>query len=354
MAQEVTRSGPVIGVITNPHSRKNRGQAARAAMLQGILGGRGLVRETRSTEEIGPILDEFRARGVSYWVTDGGDGSLHWMVNSAVTRFGLTDVPAALPWTIPANGGTIDFVARHAGVRGRAESILRKLLSEHDAGRPLAVTEVPTVLVRGVQVDEAGGAERPFERIGFAAAVAGVGSGFFDQYYATSRQGAPAIVEVITRTAGAVVLDAGPWRRLFPASWLRYGRVALARVKARVSVDGRELPFEELTVFNVGAFPINLGGVIRYFQEAGQGRLHVTAGDISAFGIMANLPRMVAGRPPRSRRLFDGPVTTVHAVATGDTLLRPVLDGELIPRVRSLTISAGPSFRVPRIDGRRA
>lgn len=353
MAQDVTPKEPVIGVITNPHSRKNRGHTARAAMLQGILGGRGLVRETHSTEEIGPILDEFRARGVSYWVTDGGDGSLHWMVNSAAARFGLTEVPSALPWTLPANGGTIDFVARHAGVRGRAESILRKLLSEHDAGRTPTVTEVPTVLVRGVQLDEAG-AEQPFERIGFAAAVAGVGSGFFDQYYATSRQGAPAIVEVIARTAAAVMLDAGPWRRLVPASWLRYGRVTLARVQARVSVDGRELPFEELTVFNVGAFPVNLGGVIRYFQEAGQGRLHVTAGDISAFGIMANLPRMVAGRPPRSRRLFDGPVASVEAVATGDTLLRPVLDGELIPRVRSLTISAGPSFRVPRIDGRRA
>lgn len=353
MAQEVTRLEPVIGVITNPHSRKNRGQAARAAMLQHILGARGLVRETRSTEEIGPILDEFRARGVSYWVTDGGDGSLHWMVNSAATRFGLAEVPAALPWTIPANGGTIDFVARHAGVRGRAEAILRQLLSDHDAGRALTATDVPTVLVRGVQVDEAG-VERPFERIGFAAAVAGVGSGFFDQYYATSRQGAPAIIEVIARTTGAVVLDAGPWRRLVPARWLRYGRTALARVKARVTVDGRELPYEELTVFNVGAFPINLGGVIKYFQDAGQGRLHVTAGDISAFGIMRNLPRLFAGRPPRSSRLFDGPVREVHALATSDTLLRPVLDGELIPGVRSLTISAGPSFRVPRIDARRA
>jgi diacylglycerol kinase family enzyme len=353
MPQDVTRPDAVIGVITNPHSRKNRGQAARAAALQAILGGRGLVRETRSTEEIGPILDEFRARGVSYWVTDGGDGSLHWLVNSAAARFGLAEVPTALPWTIPANGGTIDFVARHAGVRGRAESILRRLLSEHDAGRPLPVTEVPTVLVRGVQQDDAG-AERPFERIGFAAAVAGVGSGFFDQYYATSRQGSPAILEVIARTAGAVVLDAGPWRRLVPAGWLRYGHTALARVRARLTVDGRDLPYEELTVFNVGAFPINLGGVIKCFQGAGQGLLHVTAGDISAFGIMGNLPRLFTGRALRSRRLFDGPAREVHAVATGATLLRPVLDGELIPRVRSLTISAGPTFRVPRLDARRA
>ncbi|MCW8141949.1 MAG: retinol dehydrogenase, partial [Planctomycetota bacterium] len=65
-----------IGVITNPHSRKNRGRHARAGALQALLAGRGLVRETHSTEEIGAVLDEFRASGVSYWVTDGGDGSL--------------------------------------------------------------------------------------------------------------------------------------------------------------------------------------------------------------------------------------------------------------------------------------
>lgn len=344
---------PAIGVITNPHSRKNRGRPARADALQQLLGGRGLVRETRSTEEIGPVLDEFRARGVSYWVTDGGDGSLHWMLNSAAERFGLDAVTAALPWAVPANGGTIDFVARHAGVRGRAEQIVRRLLDDEAAGRSPPGAEVPTLIMRGVQVG-ADGAERPFERIGFAAAVAGIGSGFFDQYYASRFQGAPAIVEVIARTSASYLLGAGPWRRLAPRSWLRYGQVALGRLPARVTVDGRPLPYEELTALNVGAFPINLGGVIRVFQQAGQGRLHLIAGDISVPGMMINLPRLFSGRPLRSRALIEAPSHEVLAEATGDALLRPVMDGELIERVRSLAITPGPTVRVPRIDARRA
>lgn len=344
----------VIGVITNPYSRKNRGRPARAEALQRLLGGRGLVRETRSTEEIGPVLDEFRARGVSYWITDGGDGSLHWMLNSAAARFGLDEVPSALPWAVPANGGTIDFVARHAGVRGRAEQIVRRLLSDEEAGRAPQGALVPTLLMRGVQVDEDDAHERPFERLGFAAAVAGIGSGFFDQYYASRLQGGPAIVEVMARTAASYLLDAGPWRRLTPPAWRRYSQIVLGRVAARVTVDGRELPYEELTALNVGAFPINLGGVVKAFQQAGDGRLQLIAGDLSVPAMILNLPRLCTGRPLRSRALVDLPAREVRVEATGQAHLRPVMDGELVLRVRALTISPGPAVRVPRIDARRA
>lgn len=342
-----------IGVITNPHSRKNRGRHARAGALQALLAGRGLVRETHSTEEIGAVLDEFRASGVSYWVTDGGDGSLHWMLNSAASRFGLDEMAAAVPWAVPANGGTIDFVARHVGVRGRAEQIVRRLLAEDAAGRTPPGALVPTLIMRGVRRDAAG-VERPFERLGFAAAVAGIGSGFFDQYYASRFQGAPAILEVIARAGASLLLDAGPWRRLTPARWLRYGQVALGRVAGRVTLDGAALPYQELTALNVGAFPINLGGVIKVFPQAGAGRLHVHAGDLSVFGMIANLPRLFTGRALRSRALFDGAAREVTAEATGEASLRPVMDGELIDGVRALTITGGPAVRVPCIDARRA
>lgn len=341
----------VVGVITNPHSRKNRGQTRRAESLQRLLGGRGLVRETRSTDEIGPVLDEFRDKGVAYWVADGGDGCLHWMVNSAAARYGLGEVSTALPCTVPANGGTIDFVARHAGVRGRAEQIVRRLVAEHEAGRPLQVTTVPTLVMRGEQVGP-DGAERPFERIGFAAAVAGAGSGFFDQYYASGAQGSKAIVSVISRSAASLVLGAGPWRRLVPERWLRYGLVTLGRARARVTVDGRTLPFEDLTVFNVGAFPINLGGVVKVFQHAAPGRIHAMVGDLSPFGVMAKLPRVFLGRPI-GRGVFEESAVEVRAEALGEGLLRPVMDGELIDRVRWLTLGPGPVIRVPQIDARR-
>lgn len=339
----------MIGVITNPHSRKNQGQRDRAARLQRVLGDGGLVRETRSLEELGPALDDLRARGVTTWVSDGGDGSLHWMLNAAAERYGLEALPAALPRTLPANGGTIDFVARHAGVRGRAEQILARLVEAN--GAPPPTVAVPTLLARGVQVGP-DGVERPLLRVGFAAAVAGIGSGFFDGYYA-SRRGPLGMLDVIARTSAAGLLDLGPWRRLAPASWLAYGRRSMGRVRARVTIDGDELPFDELTAVNVGAIPINLGGLVKVFQQARPGVLHANAGDLSIVGMMLNLPRLVSGRPLRSKALVDLPAREVRVVATGDRPLRPVIDGEQLDRVRELTLSPGPCVAVPAVDARR-
>ena len=69
-----------IGVITNPNSRKNRGQPHRAAKLQTIVGDLGEVYETSDVDSIKPVLREFLRRRARYWVADGGDGALHWMI----------------------------------------------------------------------------------------------------------------------------------------------------------------------------------------------------------------------------------------------------------------------------------
>jgi hypothetical protein len=69
-----------IGVITNPNSRKNKGKPDRAARLQSIVGAMGEVHETRTLESIKPVLREFLRKRARYWVADGGDGALHWML----------------------------------------------------------------------------------------------------------------------------------------------------------------------------------------------------------------------------------------------------------------------------------
>ena len=69
-----------IGVITNPNSRKNRNRPDRADRLRRIVGDLGEVHATSSVESIKPVLREFLRKRARYWVADGGDGALHWMV----------------------------------------------------------------------------------------------------------------------------------------------------------------------------------------------------------------------------------------------------------------------------------
>src|SRR5688572_28212530 len=73
-----------IGVITNPNSRKNRNRPDRAERLQRIVGNLGEVHETTSVESIKPVLREFLRKRARYWVADGGDGALHWMLRTGM------------------------------------------------------------------------------------------------------------------------------------------------------------------------------------------------------------------------------------------------------------------------------
>src|SRR5579871_5830593 len=116
-----------IGVITNPNSRKNRNRPDRAARLQSIVGKFGEVHETSSIESIKPVLREFLRKRARYWVADGGDGALHWMVRlgmEVLQEEEFTGQAITLPMTLPSKGGTIDFVANNVGIEGDAEGIL--------------------------------------------------------------------------------------------------------------------------------------------------------------------------------------------------------------------------------------
>src|SRR5688572_31689756 len=126
-----------IGVITNPNSRKNRNRPNRAERLQRIVGDLGEVHQTTSIASIKPILRDFLRKRARYWVADGGDGALHWMLRMGMEvlqedEFVGTD--AALPLTMPTNGGTIDFIAHNVGIRGDAETLLAALRGRIESG----------------------------------------------------------------------------------------------------------------------------------------------------------------------------------------------------------------------------
>jgi len=85
-----------------------------------------------------------------------------------------------------------------------------------------------------------GGRELPFRRIGFSLAAGGIGQRFFDKYYAEPVLGARGIARVVMRAVGSHV--AGALRLPLPESALAYGRDVFRPTRARVIIDGREVP----------------------------------------------------------------------------------------------------------------
>src|SRR5690242_20460873 len=161
-----------IGVITNPNSRKNRNRPDRAERPQRIVGELGEVHETTSIDSIKPALREFPRKRARYWVADGGDGALHWMLRMGMWALQEDEVAGQsvrLPTTLPTKGGTIAFVANNVGIEGDAEGILEALRGRVERGALIEETEVDSMSIDGVQLVD--GQEVPFRTYGFASAV---------------------------------------------------------------------------------------------------------------------------------------------------------------------------------------
>jgi len=342
-----------IGVITNPNSRKNRGHPHRAEELRAIVGDAGRVAATDSPDGIKPALREFLREGADVLVSDGGDGALHWMLRSGLEILEEPEFAGedrALPLAMPTNGGTIDFVAKTAGIKGNAPQLLKALRAATRRGEGVEIVELDTMRVEGVRVTPDGDAA--LRTIGFAAAVGGVGQRFFSRYYESDDPRPADIVRVVANTVASMPVALTPLRRLpgMPPRLRDYARQIFRPTPARVTVDGVPFPETGFTAIHVAAIPINLGNVMRFFSGAeAPGRLHAIYGSPSPLEIIGNLPRMYLGRPTVARNLVDAPCAEMTVEATGAELLAPVIDGEYYHDVRRVTFRVGPRVQLARV-----
>jgi len=303
-------------------------------------------------DAIAPVLEELIERKVPYWVSDGGDGALHWMINQGMglTFPGAIPGPAELfsPIVVPTNGGTIDFVAKKAGIKGYAEQILERLVSAQKTSTALSLTRVDSLRIRGKRIVASG--VEPFEKVGFAAAIGGIGQKFFDKYYAEDVLGPRAIVSVIAKAVGSFFLNSLPGSGRLPSRWTAYAEEIFRPEQATVLIDGQQLAYPAYGAIHAGSLDINLGGVIRVFgMAAAPGAIQFQAGSIQPIEMIGNLPNLFSGKKIRSSRLVDTAGTEMSVYAATPSGLRPVIDGELFEGVTELHITAGPRICVPRI-----
>lgn len=331
----VTVTVMYLGVVLNPLACRNRaGSDDRCARFRRILGPWGEVHESRSLDDLGEIVTVLLPRA-SHLVSDGGDGTLHWLINTVRGR--VAD-PERWPAFAPSRAGTIDFVARKARVRGRADSIVSALVDAAKSGQPPPEVRLDTLSIDGRSVDGSS-----FHRVGFALAAGGVGCRFFDRYYEAPNPGRATIVKIIARTIGDMA-----------ASAVRPGRARrpdlFRPTRATVVIDGEEVPTRMHNALHAGAFDVSLGGVLRVFPQAREpGVLQFQAGEMSPATIVAQLPALVLGRPLRAGRLRDtvGREMTI-AIEDGDEPLSPIIDGERFAGLDRLVVSVGPQVRIAR------
>lgn len=343
-----------IGVITNPNSRKNQRKPNRAGELQNIVGDLGQVHQTSDTEAIKPVIREFLREKARFWVSDGGDGALHWMLRTGLEVLDEDEFRGrglSLPLAMPTNGGSIDFVAHNVGLRGNAETLLSALRRTLEEGKLIEEAEVDSMLVSGVMVGD-NGQDTPFRTLGFASAAGGVGQRFFEKLFEAGSHTGKTIMGVAVKTVSSAPVALSPLRHMpgMPKLLRQYALDMFRPTRVNLTLDGELQPYTDCTGIHIASMAINLGNVFRFFGGADEpGRLHAIVGTPTPATMIRNIPRMTLGKPIQGKNIYDGPCREMTLEAIGDELLAPIIDGELYPNVKQISFATGPRLRIPRI-----
>jgi len=327
-----------LGVIVNPRARKNRaGRGDRIADLRRIVGPWGEVHETASVEDLRKTVQEIYPR-VTHLVGDGGDGALHWLINEIEQC--ATDAER-WPTFVPTNGGSVNAVARKARVRGRADAIIRALTAAAEADRPPPEVCLDTLELDGETADGAA-----FHRLCFGLAAGGVGNRFYDRYYDAPDHGRLAVARVIARSFGDYITSkVAPGHVKTP----NYASVLFAPTRARVVIDGDEVPTRTHRLLHAGAIDLRIGGPFRLFPKASEpGALHFQAGEVRPSRIVAQLPAALTNGTLRGDRVRDvnGREMIIEAE---EEPLSPIIDGERFVGIVRLVARAGPRIRIAQV-----
>lgn len=339
---------PLIGVITNPNSKKNRLNPARYDTMRRLVGDLGLVKRTHHTGEIADVVREFLDAGVPYWLADGGDGAFHWLVNVLEQVLQERGHTGPLPAIMPTNAGTIDFVGRKAGVVGHTEQLIVALGRQLRAGETPKIVTLDSLRVRGLHGPDSDFPGKPFDKIGFATALAGAGQAVFDKFYAQQNQSGLGVMQLVAKTLTSAASQSPflDWVPL-PVTWRHFSDTIFEPQPLDVWVDGELKSIKWYRDLDVGSIDINIAGLFRFFPCAVEpGVLHVQGGDVSPWEVAKNLPAMSAGKPLHIQNFFQGPAKHLKVVARDGRTLDPVIDGELYYGLVHATVEAGPPVRV--------
>ncbi len=107
-------SGPVVGIITNMNSKKNKSGRYRKEVLQPILGDLGVVIDTYSLEEMSEAVAKLREMNITFLGVNGGDGSLQKVLTEWIRQGGEESIPRIIPLAGGSTNALILYTKRRA------------------------------------------------------------------------------------------------------------------------------------------------------------------------------------------------------------------------------------------------
>ena len=309
---------PGIGVITNPRSRLNKRNPAAMRKLGYLIGDRGAAAATTSLDDLYRVAEEFKRADIDILGINGGDGTIHHTLTAFVKTYGAQP----LPMVAILRGGTLNTIANSYGIHGAPEQLLFELVDKYHNHDPFDLFD------------------KEILRIGDAYGfIFGNGAiyNFLSAYYQTGRPSPTTGARLLLRTVGSSLVGGALARQL------------TARFHGRVTVDGVAWAKDDFMAIGAACVEQIGLGFKPFYRWADPGGFPILGIHVqSALGLIAELPRVHAGRPMRRHKVIDQVAREVLIEAPS---VDYTIDGDTYSVKGELRLSLGPRLRFIRLTG---
>jgi diacylglycerol kinase family enzyme len=262
---------PGIGIISNPHSRRNRRHPEQMRRLAYILGQDDNHELTNRIEDVGDAARQFKENNIDILALNGGDGTNHVTLTKFIEVWGKD----ALPKIALLRGGTMNTVSNAVGVKGTPSRLLANLVEKYYTNQPFETTQRDLLKVS----DDTG------SRYGFIFGN-GLVANFLEAYYATGNPSPTIAARLLGQAMVGVAFNSELTQQLFRP------------FRARIELDDttwNERDYMSVLASTVDQIGLGFRPFIR--SEETDNTFHMLGITAGAVGTAMQLPRIRLGLP---------------------------------------------------------
>ncbi len=311
---------PGIGIVTNPHSRRNRRYPERMRRLGYMLGQHDTYELTNRIEDVTDVAREFKQNGIDILGLNGGDGTNHVTLSTFIEVYG--DDP--LPKIALLRGGTMNTVSDGIGIKGNPPRLLANLVEKYYTGQPFETTERDILKV----TDDTG------TRYGFIFGN-GIVSNFLELYYGTGNP---------SPTTAAVLLAKG--LASIPTGGGELTDKLFRPFRARIEMDNTVWPVRDYSAV-IASTQDQIGLGFRPFIRCQERKnaFHLLGVTADPMGVAQAFPRLRMGLPVDKEDFPDA--VSSRAVFRSDVPISYTIDGDMHTAEGGVvTLETGPRLEI--------
>jgi diacylglycerol kinase family enzyme len=305
-----------IGVISNGRSRKNKKNPQRVNELKYILGNNGIVRETKTIEQLYEAAEEFKERDIDILCINGGDGTNHVTLTAFINVYGNKP----LPKIAILRAGTMNTVATSLNIYGKSSDILLNIIKKYNSGEPFVITHRNLLKVNDNQY-------------GFIFGN-GIIYNFLKVYYKDEER---------SPTTAAILLAKSIVRTLVSKK-----DPLLKKITVEIEEDGGVI-WRHHNFLTIGAMTvreIGLGFVAAPRALENPNKFQVFAVKTGVFGVVKSFPNMLLFRNGLLKSVVEEKVLNKLVINSLKEAIPYTIDGDMHSPVQRLKIELGPRLKL--------